>query len=156
MSMPGFEAEASLHGTMLGYKAVSDFEHSTTSVWPQACACPGVADSVCGFCAFPLANAEAICGPLLVLGCDAFLKCIYAQLVMLAPFCLGTGVGPTPGCVQFAKDLFCPGDGSGGPPPPPRPDCSTTGCPSGQYCCDCASPAVCTSKSWCINHICKQ
>lgn len=40
-------------------------------------------------------------------------------------------------------------------PPPPPPDCTTTGCPGGRYCCDCASPAVCTSKSWCLNHICK-
>src|SRR5713226_903700 len=42
------------------------------------------------------------------------------------------------------------------PQTPPPPDCTTTGCRAGLVCCDCASPAVCTSKAWCINHICKQ
>jgi hypothetical protein len=32
---------------------------------------------------------------------------------------------------------------------PPPPDCTTTGCAAGSVCCDCNSPAICTSAAAC-------
>jgi len=57
--------------------------------------------------------------------------------------------------VTMAAQCCPPGSDATGCTAPPPPDCTTTGCKNGLFCCDCASPAVCTSKSWCINHICK-
>jgi hypothetical protein len=40
-------------------------------------------------------------------------------------------------------DVMVPADPPPPPPPPPPPDCTTVGCPPGNFCCDCPSPAVC-------------
>jgi hypothetical protein len=34
-------------------------------------------------------------------------------------------------------------------------DCTTKGCPQGLYCCDCVSPAVCTTLARCRNYYCR-
>ena|SRR5713226_5851689 len=140
MGIPGFHAGASVYHTNLKYIGGPSRSGENTTVYPQACACPDVADSVCPLCAFPLANAEALCLPLLLFGCDAFLKCIFGQLVVLAPFCLGTATGPAPGCLAFAKEVFCAPDGSVGPPPPPG--C----CPQGFKCCGSCATGKCDDR----------
>lgn len=63
------------------------------------------------------------------------------------------GVFAGQGCASFLDpfahcDRYVPADPPPPPPPPPE-DCTTRGCKNGLVCCDCTSPARCTTDAHC-------
>ena len=151
MNMPGMAAEASVYKTKNHYTSGRDFSDNLhTTVTPQDCgfseffsclAAETLTGVICGF----------LCGGCIASGfdpavCGLAAACVFGVIPLddytYCHDCL-------PESITEAVDSTLRGDG--GPPPP---DCTTTGCRPGLVCCDCVSPAPCTTQARC-NQLCQ-
>src|SRR5215469_14344976 len=151
MNMPGMAAEASVYKTNNHYTSGRDFSNNLyTTVTPQGC---GLGDFFS--CLTFVAAAEVVCsfacGACIASGFDpAF--CAFAAGCVFGLGSLAVYLGChdcLPSFITEAVDSTL--RGGGGPPPP---DCTTTGCRPGLVCCECVSPAPCTTQARC-NQLCQ-
>jgi hypothetical protein len=147
MNMPGMTGEASVYRTSNVYRStgITAFpNNSNTTVTPQDC---GLSDWI--GCGLYVGGVLVVCGSICA-GCLAPAGTI--PLCTLCAVCVeGLGVlayetchDCLPGFITSVVDPVL--SGGGGPPPP---DCTTTGCKPGLVCCDCVSPARCTTPARC-------
>jgi hypothetical protein len=131
MNMPSLAGEASLYRSTNLYRGYT----GTTTLGP-------ISDVVAADTACEAACAAADVA--LLVGCSF--------LGPFAPACYAAATAATVLCLSRCQGDG--GDGSGGGGPPPR-DCTTTGCRPGLVCCDCLSPAVCTTEAHCRQVLCR-
>ena len=152
--MPGMVGETSVYQTSNFYRSNSGRiypNNSNTTVTPQDCPVFSWKFVECaGFAALTQSVCAALCA---VCGSTGHLCSTCVSCVLGSPFggtyqfchdCL-------PGAITSVIDSLLKGRDGGGPPPP---DCTTTGCPRGMVCCDCISPAPCTTPARC-NQLCQ-
>ena len=151
MNMPGMAAEASVYQTNNHYTSGRDFSNNLyTTVTPQDC----------GFSEFfSCLAAETLTGLVCGFLCGACIAGFFDPVLCAAAAACVFGVIPIddyaychdclPGVITEAVDSTL--RGGGGPPPP---DCTTTGCRPGLVCCECVSPAPCTTQARC-NQLCQ-
>ena len=151
MNMPGMAAEASVYKTNNHYTSGRDFSSNLyTTVTPQDC----------GFvqflsCFVFVSASEFVCG----IACAACVASGFDPVLCAAAAGCVLGLGSLdayipchdcfPSFITEAVDSILRG---GGEPPPP--DCTATGCRPGFVCCECVSPAPCTTQARC-NQLCQ-
>jgi hypothetical protein len=161
MSTPGFAAEASVYKTRNHYQTANRafLSNRSTSVTPQDCG------FIKGILCYPYVRAFSfLCGGI----CDACVTTGGSTANCAGCIACMSGLGGFPGlpagilAYKACHDCLSPiittvidsalsGGGGGGTPPP---DCTTTGCRPGLVCCDCISPAPCTTHERC-NQLCQ-
>jgi hypothetical protein len=153
MNMPGMVGEASVYKTNNHYRSSAIGRliiHKNVDVVPQQCdwlfkiACGPVIAGGLAACGTTCAAAWEAGGPLGGYPC-------YLCLMAYDSF-VGGGFNYCKEClpawIRAIIDFFENG-GGGGDSGGPLHDCTTTGCPSGLVCCDCRTPAFCTTQAGC-------
>ena len=151
MALPGFTAETSLFETDNHYRSGGNFSNNLhTTVTPQDC---GYFEFFT--CFLYVTVSASVCG----LACGACIASGFDPLPCAAAAGCVLGLGSLDAYIP-CHDCFPPFiteavdstlRGGGGPPPP---DCTTTGCRPGFVCCECVSPAPCTTQERC-NQLCQ-
>jgi hypothetical protein len=158
MNMPGMVGEASVYQTSKAYRFTSKaaFPSSrSASIIPQDCGtfkeilCFPYVTLATTLCSGPCTTCYLSAGSNLP-SCAACVACMLASGGMLGPLPYLACHDCLPVSITTVVDQARSG-GGGGPPPP---DCTTTGCRPGLVCCDCVSPAPCTTQARC-NQLCQ-